>query len=574
MLYEIECNQFAETKNGIKVPRGPIRFHEGLNTVLGDKTAENSIGKSTFLLALDFCFGGDDYMNRKVNNVLNFVENHTYKITFKFGEAFERYKRSTIEPKVIRICNDDFEETGEVMTLDDYNAHLKTAYQIVDAENTWRSLVGRYARIYGRDNAYERYPLKYGSETDALAIMALEQLFGYYHLVKEYEDFYKEKNKRKTVRKQATDIGEIVTIATTKTQIKENEKEIVRLEKELAELTDTEDRKVSEQDTENLDKASEIKGQLKNLRRRRTRLVSQLSAVKNNLEGKLEPTLEDLRELKEYFPEVDIEKIETIENFHRKIQIILTDEMTDEVDRLQLIVNEISDEIGRLEEEQRKLGIPTHVSKKFLDKTVELRSRIALLKKQNQGYIDAKALEKETKEAKERMETARAEQLSKIEIAINQAMTRLNDFIYDGEHYAPTISFGDTRTGNPTYDFKCDWNTGTGENFKNLIIYDLSILSNTELPFLMHDSLVYKNVADLPIDKIMQLYMKSKKQIFISFDKQESFTPYTTKTVTDTKVIELHGNGGELFGWSWAKKKREDKAEKSEVIEATENKSE
>ena len=95
--------------------------------------------------------------------------------------------------------------------------------------------------------------MKYGDETEELAIMALEQLFGIYDLVKEYEDFYKEKNKRKTVRKQATDIGEIVTIAATKKQVKENEKEIEHLKKELSELTSKEDSDITTQDTKNLD---------------------------------------------------------------------------------------------------------------------------------------------------------------------------------------------------------------------------------------------------------------------------------------------------------------------------------
>jgi len=74
---------------------------------------------------------------------------------------------------------------------------------------------------------------------------------------------------------------------------------------------------------------------------------------------------------------------------------------------------------------------------------------------------------------------------------------------------------------------------------------------------LMHDSLIFKNIADLPIDKIMQLYSQSKKQIFISFDKKEAFTKFTEKMVTDTAVIQLYDDGGELFGWSWAKKKKE-----------------
>lgn len=557
MLYEIECEKFAEKKNGEFVPRGRIRFHEGLNTVLGDKQAENSIGKSTFLLALDFCFGGDDYLNNDINNVVSFVGNHTINFAFKFDGKIKYYKRSTLNPKEVIPCNKDYEQIGEPIDIEDFKKQLKRSYRLQIAQSTWRSIVGRYSRIYGRDNYDERRPLKYGDETVELAIMALEQLFGIYDLVKEYEDFYKEKNKRQTIRKQATDIGEIVTIATTKKQVKENEQEIERLERELVELTNKEDSDIAAQDTANLDKASDIKGQITVLKRKRTRLVSQLNAVKANLEGGLTPTSDDIVELQEYFQQVDIEKLETIENFHRKMQSILTGEMTDEVSRLELLIAAATEEVKKLEDEQRKLGIPTSVSKKFIDKTVELRSRISFLQKQNKGYRDTQTLKADTKSAKEQMESAREDQLDKLETMINQAMVRLNDFIYDEEQYAPEIHFGNTRTGKPTYKFKCEFNTGTGENYKNLIIYDLSILNNSDLPFLMHDSLIFKNVADLPIDKIMQLYAQSKKQIFISFDKAEAFTEYTAKTLHDTRVIDLYANGGELFGWSWAKKKKE-----------------
>lgn len=557
MLYEIECDMFARTIEGKIIPRGRIELREGLNTVLGDKKAENSIGKSTFLLAVDFCFGGDDYLNTEINNVVSFVGNHSIKFAFKFGNRIEKYIRDTLNSGVVIVCDDNYQPLGEPMHINDFRKHLLEAYQIQTAENSWRSLVGRYSRIYGRDNADERKPLKYGEETVELSIMALEQLFGVYSLIKEYEDNYKSKNKRKTIRKQATDIGEIVTIAKTKKQVKDNEEEIARLTQELAELTDREDNEIAAHDTANLDKASEIKGQITVLKRKRTRLVSQLNAVKANLEGGLAPTSDDIVELQEYFPEIDVAKLETIESFHKKIQSILTGEMTDEVSRLEMLITAATEEVTKLEEEQRKLGIPTHVSKRFLDKTVELRSRISFLKKQNQGYDDTKALAAETKAAKEQMETAREDQLSKVETMINQNMLRLNDFIYDAQRYAPEIHFVETRTGKPSYKFGCKWNTGTGENFKNLIIFDISILNNTDLPYIMHDSLVFKNIADLPIDKIMQLYLQSKKQIFISFDKKEAFTEFTEKTITNTTIIELYDDGGELFGWSWAKKQND-----------------
>ena len=63
MLVEIRCDEFISY--GEKRP--PITFHTGLNTVLGDETGSNSIGKSTFLMIVDFVFGGNDYVTRSLD---------------------------------------------------------------------------------------------------------------------------------------------------------------------------------------------------------------------------------------------------------------------------------------------------------------------------------------------------------------------------------------------------------------------------------------------------------------------------------------------------------------------------
>ena len=79
-------------------------------------------------------------------------------------------------------------------------------------------------------------------------------------------------------------------------------------------------------------------------------------------------------------------------------------------------------------------------------------------------------------------------------------------------------------------------------NFKELIIFDLVLLRLTELSVIAHDSNIFKNIADLPIDKIMELYNQSEKQIFIAFDKEDTFYDVTSDIVHSTKVIELHEN--------------------------------
>ncbi|MFU0789841.1 MAG: hypothetical protein ACFWT6_07790 [Virgibacillus proomii] len=59
MLTRIESKIFLE---------GPIRFHKGLNVVLGDDEGSNSIGKSTLLMIIDFVFGGNTYTSH--NNII------------------------------------------------------------------------------------------------------------------------------------------------------------------------------------------------------------------------------------------------------------------------------------------------------------------------------------------------------------------------------------------------------------------------------------------------------------------------------------------------------------------------
>lgn len=568
MLYEIECEKFAKKVNGQLVPRGRIQLREGLNTVLGDKAAQNSIGKSTFLLVVDFCFGGDDYINPKICKAKEKLHSHTINFAFKFGNRIDYFCRSTKTPSEIGICDSDY-KVLRTQTLKEFKDYLLEAYGITTPSISFREMVGRFLRIYGRENYAERYPLKYGDVKPEASIETLEKMFNVFAFIEEYKSVYDDKSKRTKVRDDATKLGEMTNVARTKKEYNANEKEIERLKAELQKLMDREDAELSQEETDNLDKASEIRGQLTVLKRRRSRLVSQLNAVKANMSGGLVPVEEDLSELSEFFPDVDVQKLSQIEHFHDKMQRILSQEMGDEIAQLQILIDAVSAEMARLQEAQRKLGVPVTVSKKFMDQVVDIQRKIDILTAKNKAYDKTAKLKTEKKDAKIQLEDVRETQLQVVETSINQEMTRLNDYIYGGERYAPTIKFGNSRSGKPTYDFWTEDDTGAGTNFKGLIIFDLALLRLTELPVIAHDSNIFKNIADLPIDKIMELYNQSKKPIFIAFDKEDTFYDVTRDIVHSTTIIELHENGGELFGWSWAKKAAREKqiATETGVIE-------
>ena len=96
MLKKIHCDKFQQKE---------IIFHDGLNSVVGDDIATNSIGKTTFLMIIDFIFGGNDYITKNSDTVEN-LGHHDFLFSFVFNEEEFYFKRGTEYYNNVIICND------------------------------------------------------------------------------------------------------------------------------------------------------------------------------------------------------------------------------------------------------------------------------------------------------------------------------------------------------------------------------------------------------------------------------------------------------------------------------------
>lgn len=539
MLIEIKCDEFRTYG---KV-RPPVIFHAGLNTVLGDNSGSNSIGKSTFLLIVDFAFGGEDYAK---SDAVRQLGSHNILFYFEFkGEKF-CFSRNTIDTSNVSVCNTNYEEI-ESIPLSKFKERLFELYNI-QQKISFRDMVGRYIRVYGRDNLSEKRPLQAAvRETDEQAITALLKLFGVFGRFEEYKAIEKENKAKRDAFKDARKYEFLPYNITTKKQFSENEKKIIDMQTELEQLTMQTDRNVSAEDLQQADVASEIKGKLAYARRQRSRFKSQLQTTQVNMMQGVIPTEGDLADLSRFFPEVDVKTISEIENFHVRMQHILGDELQEEKDRLVALIGSIDDEIAQLEDAQRKLGVPTKLSKPFLDKYSELSGRVRALEKQNEAYTTFQGLRDAVKIAAERLVEVQNKELRFLKNDINAEMVRFNDFIYSGTHKPPVFDLESVKK----YIFETPDDTGTGTSYKSLVVFDLSVLKLTELPALVHDSVILKNIGDQPIEKIMELYLQCEKQVFISLDKDDSYTKRTGEILRETTVLQLSENGNELFGRSW-----------------------
>lgn len=89
------------------------------------------------------------------------------------------------------------------------------------------------------------------------------------------------------------------------------------------------------------------------------------------------------------------------------------------------------------------------------------------------------------------------------------------------------------------YEYNFVDNTGTGNAYANLIIFDLVIFASTVLPFIIHDSFLFKNIEKSVVEEIIKVYDSIEKQTFIAIDVIKIYDKDTQDILQDNKVIQL-----------------------------------
>ena len=213
MLKEIYCDKFKKKL---------IEFHDGLNIILGDDIASNSIGKSTMLLAIDFAFGGDTYA--KQDNIIRNVKHHTLKFKFHFNNEDFYYSRSTDSQNIVTVCDKFWNKQYEI-TNDEYTNLLKAKYVSSDLLLSFRELLGTYTRIYGKQNCNENHPLHIvPNEKMSLIINRILKLFEVYNQVEDQEKTINSKDEQLKAYKTASQAEIIPTLKNKKEKNDSNEK--------------------------------------------------------------------------------------------------------------------------------------------------------------------------------------------------------------------------------------------------------------------------------------------------------------------------------------------------------------
>ena len=551
MLVEVQCDKFI--KHG--EIRKPIQFHAGLNTVIGDDNGSNSVGKSTFLMILDFVFGGKDYVN-KCLDVQENVGEHTINFTFVFDGKAYHFSRSNIDYKQVFRCNENYEPLSEdsKMTLDQYCAFLAEKYGTqVEEDLTWRGVVSRFIRVWKRDTLDEERPLRAAKDEKAeYAIKRYMQLYGKYAPVEAQIKQAKAAEEERDAFKKSSDYKHI-RAAKNKPEYEDNEKRIAALRTQEQELAEQSNKGLLDLDSFQARHLSELDDQLLKYRRERARVQTQLNAIRREMTEGKKSFKKTYSDLEKFFPGVDFQTIESIESFHQQLAKVLGDEFKETEKDLATAYVMLGNEIARILEEVEEIKKIPNVSEAILKEYAKITTELNNLIDANRNYDRMNELNDLVAEYAETRDRVIRDQLFAIETMLNQKMREISvQLLKDEQHMPPVLRMEKLNK----YTFNTPNDGGTGAQYRGVITFDLANMELSPLPFIIHDMQMLLHIEKKVMAEIIKAYDAQKstgKQVFIAFDRLDTYDTDTKDTMSTNCVLELSPGGNELFGRAWNK---------------------
>lgn len=511
-----------------------VQFHAGLNVVLGDDNATNSIGKSTLLMVIDFAFGGSALM-RHNTDLVHELGHHDYESIFSFDGELYRFRRGTFEPGVVHQLGEDG-NVEEVLSLEEYTAFLKASYKVALPDLSFRTLISLYTRVWGKENLNVHRPLHVvPTQSGKLCVENLIKTFGRYDAIRQIAEALSAAEARRSAFNAAVKNQLLPKIG--KRHYDANESKIEQLEGELnairvdlakyaTNLSEVVDREVLQLKAER-DQLSELK----------LGLASKLSRTQRNISGNRHIRSKHFESLREFVPEVDQDRLAQVEEFHSELARLLRAELRESETRLKEQIADIDAAIAEIDAQMSATLGAVEQPSLLVDRVYNLAIDLRDARKENEHFETAQDLKETVRELQQRLSDQKVRVLDVIEKTINDGIRRIVARVFGPDRKSPHIELGEAN-----YSYTVHEDTGTGTAYASLIVLDLTIFQATPLPIVVHDSLLFKNVENDSVARLLHVYEGVKKQSFIAIDEIKKYGPATTDFLRDRSVIQLSNN--------------------------------
>lgn len=516
--------------------RGEISFHAGLNVILGDDDAKNSIGKSSALMIIDFAMGGTSLLEDKAG-IIKSMGHHAYIFEFDFNGVKSFFSRSTNEPSIILVCTKDYQVTGKI-SIEEYTAKLKKLYDLEYLRNSFRSLVSPFSRIWNKGALDPEQPFfSDAREAAGVAIGRLIDLFERSDDIAEEKSILDAHNERKKIISKS--MNEKIIPKINKTQYKANQSIITSKMKTIEALKQGFTGALSAYEAlfdESLRKLQQQKNQLAN---QRNEILTKKDRIERDLLGITPKLSANIALVQEFFPNVDAKRLELVESFHQNISKTVQKELRKDLASYSEQISNLNVEISDLEDNIRTSLASKGTPDDLFARVFELKEFVDKASEENKFYDKKEAIKIDVSLSKKRLEDIYDSIFLDIETSLNKKLKGFNQVVYGPKRNASQLRIKSASS----FSFISPEDTGTGKAYAGLVGFDLAMLSLTHLPFIIHDSVLYKNIEVPATRNIIRILASVKrKQIFLAFDEAPKFGAMAEGLLRTHTVLKLSDN--------------------------------
>ncbi|HAL7479574.1 TPA: hypothetical protein H7C23_004661, partial [Escherichia coli] len=256
-------------------------------------------------------------------------------------------------------------------SIEDFRIFLAQKYGFSSNDPSLRNLVSRFTRIWGKDNYNPNKPLlRYSGEGYASIKEFLIKSFGYYNLIEEIE---KKKSENEVNRKN-------IDIAFKQGFVKKVTLKEYRQAKQDLNVIDNKIDTIKKDldlfaanikailDEKSLSLAIEKDKYLK----QKYSLESKLFRIEENISDTKPIPKRYFSKVVDFFPTVNIDKLNEVEGFHLSISKILSDELKKEKERLIFQLNEIDAEISIIDLKIKEIAASVDRPDEIIDEVLSL----------------------------------------------------------------------------------------------------------------------------------------------------------------------------------------------------------
>ena len=268
--------------------------------------------------------------------------------------------------------------------------------------------------------------------------------------------------------------------------------------------------------------------------REQSKVSVRLNRVQNDLSQNKHIKSKKFASLIKFFPEVNSEKLSEVEEFHSKITKILRSELKESEKELSSTLKQINNSIEEIDSDVKTAFSNIDNPGVIIDRVHELANTHTSATAEIHYFENDGQISEELKNTKKDLANEKMRILKFLEDIINNKTRQYVSKIYSENRRSPTLSLSQN-----SYTFTAIEDTGTGKAYSNLILFDLAILETTVLPFAIHDSVLFKNIENEAVARLIKLYISLGKQTFIAIDEIKKYGEDAEKLLLKNKVIQL-----------------------------------